>query len=168
MKQNGYIHISLLQIAIDFEAVISRVGHSQMAVDGDGEALRPVERIAFRVDEGEKAALFVEDLDARVAPVGDDDDVGLGVDGDPRRGVELSVAFAARAEGEEEGAVGNVEDFDPVIVVVGDEEVIGRRVHGHELRGGELVFRRTALAESGVDIYIYVHGCTGRHVRHVT
>ena len=107
-----------------------------MAVDGDGEALRPVKGIALGVDEGEKAPLFVKDLDPRVAPVGNDDDVGLGVDGDARRGVELSVALAARAEGEEKGAVGNVEDFDPVIVVVGDEKVIRRRVHGHELGRG--------------------------------
>ena len=95
-----------------------------MSVVGDGESLRPVQRIRLRVDEREKAAFVVEHLDPRVAPIGDDDDVGFGVDGHARRSVELPVAFAAGSEGEEESAVGRVEHFDAVIVIIRDQHLV--------------------------------------------
>lgn len=54
----------------------------------------------------ERLWLFA-DLYPAVPPVGDDD-VAVGVDGDAGRRVELPVAFAVRAELEEELAVGAV------------------------------------------------------------
>ena len=119
-----------------------------MTVVRHTQTLRPIQRIGFGIDEREKASLVVEDLNPRVTPVGDDDDVGLGINGDSRGSVELAVAFTARAEGKEKGAVGGVKDFDAVIVIVGDEDVIGQRINNQKLRRGKLVFGSTTFTES--------------------
>ena len=122
-----------MQIAVYFETVISRVRNDQMIVVCQAKTLRAIQRVGFGVDEREKASLVVKDLNPRVAPIGDDDDVGLGIHGDSRGSVELTVAFAARTEGEEKGAVGGIEDFDAMIVIVGDEDVIRGRIDRHKL-----------------------------------
>ena len=137
-----------LKIPIYFEAVIASVGDDQVSIRSQGQSLRPVEWIRLGIDEGEKAAFLVKDLNPGVAPIGDEDDVGFRFHGDARGRVELAIAFAAGAESEEKGAAGGVEDLDAVIVIIRDVDLVRGGIDGHELRGGELVFAGSAFAKS--------------------
>lgn len=52
----------LLEIAVDFETVVSRVSHHHVAIRGEGQSLRPVERVSRSVDVGKKRAAPVKHL----------------------------------------------------------------------------------------------------------
>lgn len=44
----------LLQVTVDFEAVVPRVSHHHVAIGGEGQALGTVERVCRCVDVGEE------------------------------------------------------------------------------------------------------------------
>lgn len=52
----------LLQIAVDLEAVVSRVGHGHVSVRRQRQTLRAVKRVARRVDVRQEGARAVENL----------------------------------------------------------------------------------------------------------
>ena len=128
--------------------MVPGVSNDQMSIGRHSQALGTVERVAFRIDEREKTPLFVKHLNTRVAPIGDDDDVGLGVNGDACRSVELAIAFAARPEGEQESAAGGIKYFDAMIVIIRDQYLVGGGIDGNKLRRGELMLAGASLAES--------------------
>ena len=80
--------------------MISTVWDDDLSVLRDRHSLRPVQRAAQCIDEGEKRTLRVEHLESRIAPVGHHDIVLL-VHGHPGGRVELTVALAVGAEAEE-------------------------------------------------------------------
>lgn len=80
----------LLQITVDFEAVVPRVSHHHMAIGGEGQALGTVERVCRCVDVGEERTTAIKHLYSAIAPVCHDD-VPVDVHCHPRRGVELAV-----------------------------------------------------------------------------
>ena len=54
--------LGLLEVAIDLDAVVARIGYDNVIIDVDGQALGPVERLGRGVDEGEEGTLAVEHL----------------------------------------------------------------------------------------------------------
>lgn len=52
----------LLQISVNFKAVVSRVGHGHVSVWGEGQALGPIQGVGWCVDVGQEGARAVEHL----------------------------------------------------------------------------------------------------------
>lgn len=52
----------LLQVTVDFEAVVPRVSHHHMAIGGEGQALGTVERVCRCVDVGEERTTAIKHL----------------------------------------------------------------------------------------------------------
>lgn len=52
----------LLQVAVDFEAVVARIRNHDMSVGGESESLRAVQRVCWGVDVGEEGAAAIEHL----------------------------------------------------------------------------------------------------------
>lgn len=51
-----------LQVAVDFKAMVARVGHDHVSVWGQSQALRSVQRVSRRVDVRQKRPAAVKDL----------------------------------------------------------------------------------------------------------
>ena len=73
--------------------MVPTVGHNDLTIRRQTDALGTVERTAHGVDVGEEGPELVEDLDPAVAPVSHED-VVLAVHGDSCGGIELSVTLA--------------------------------------------------------------------------
>lgn len=52
----------LLQVAVDFEAVVARIRNHDMSVGGESESLRAVQRVCWGVNVGEEGAAAIEHL----------------------------------------------------------------------------------------------------------
>ena len=73
----------------------------------------------------------IEDLDALIAGIGDEDPVGRGIEADAAGLVERGAVAAgdtAHAEGRDDGKRGRVEDLDPLTGGIGDEEMAVHRI----------------------------------------
>ena len=134
----------LLQVFVDFVAVVAGIRHHDVAILGEGQPLGPMEGVRQSVHERKEGAPGVEHLDATVAPVRNDDVVVL-VHRYPGGGVELPVPLPVVAEGEQELSAG-VEDLDAVVVEVCGHDVV-LAVDGNEMRPGEVEVREAPVAE---------------------
>lgn len=56
----------LLQVTVDFEAVVPRVSHHHVAIGGEGQALGTVERVCRCVDVGEEWTTAIKHLRERL------------------------------------------------------------------------------------------------------
>lgn len=52
----------LLQVSVDFKAVVPRIGDHDVSVRGESQSLRPVQRVGRRVDVGQKGAAAIKHL----------------------------------------------------------------------------------------------------------
>lgn len=55
----------LLQVAVDFEAVVARICNDNMSIRGEGESLRAVQRVCWCVDVGQERTAAIKHLGER-------------------------------------------------------------------------------------------------------
>jgi len=53
---------SLEQVFVDFEAVVTRISYNNVAIVGDSEALRAVQRIGWRVNKRQEWTFSIKHL----------------------------------------------------------------------------------------------------------
>lgn len=92
---------SLLQVAVDLEAVVSRVCHRHVTVGREGQALGAIKGVRRCVDVGQEGPGAVEHLDPTVAPISNND-ISVGIHGHACWSVELAVSLSMGAKFKQE------------------------------------------------------------------